>query len=234
MDKEAIRRAVWAELKEKGLSRFPFVPVRRIPNFSGAREAAFNLFEFPEIAEAKWIKCNPDSAQRPFREEALRRGKNLLLPTPRLTDGFWVLESHLLLRTEFARAATKAGVETLGRRIALEDLPKIDAVVVGSVAVDGRGGRIGKGHGYADLEAAILSEWGFPGFPTFTSVHEIQFVESIPLREHDVCLTGVATPSRFVRTGKSASRPVLNWEQITAEMLGSMPLLRELHARNGS
>ena len=42
--------------------------------------------------------------------------------------------------------------------VALADLPAIDAIVCGSVAVTRDGGRCGKGEGYSDVEYALLRE----------------------------------------------------------------------------
>ena len=47
-----------------------------------------------------------------------------------------------------------------GEPIAFEDMPALDFCVVGCVAVTRRGGRTGKGAGFADLEQGIFRELG--------------------------------------------------------------------------
>ena len=44
--------------------------------------------------------------------------------------------------------------------VALEELPEIDFVLCGSVAVNLSGARVGKGGGYSDLEYGILIDAG--------------------------------------------------------------------------
>src|SRR5439155_804632 len=56
------------------------------------------------------------------------------------------------LRGRLAKAATIAGAAALGRAVGPEALGHIDLIVAGSVAVDPRGARLGKGGGYSDLE----------------------------------------------------------------------------------
>jgi 5-formyltetrahydrofolate cyclo-ligase len=65
-------------------------------------------------------------------------------------------------------------------------LPKIDLVVMGSVAVTREGRRLGKGHGYADLEYALLRELGNPPVPVATTVHPLQVLDDFPIEEHDL------------------------------------------------
>src|SRR5436309_12095847 len=91
-DKAAARQAVWDRLQKERLARFPFPPHGRIPNFKGANEAAARLFELEPWKSAKRLKINPDAPQRFVREEALRRGITVFVPTPRLRGGFLKLD----------------------------------------------------------------------------------------------------------------------------------------------
>ena len=72
--KNDARQHVWDALKDKKLARFPFPIQGRIPNFKGAEAAAKRLLEVPPWKGAKYLKINPDSPQKPLREEALKRG----------------------------------------------------------------------------------------------------------------------------------------------------------------
>ena len=47
-----------------------------------------------------------------------------------------------------------------GEPVGFEDMPKLDFCVVGCVAVTRRGGRTGKGAGFADLEQGVFRELG--------------------------------------------------------------------------
>src|SRR5688500_3539568 len=124
--KQAIRLAVWDRLTRERLAAFPLPIKGRIPNFVGASRAARRLSELPEFQATQIVKVNPDSPQRPVRLLALRAGKTVLVPTPRLQDGFLLLDPTRLQSTQLARAATIQGAADLGRPVSLDDLPRPD------------------------------------------------------------------------------------------------------------
>ncbi len=227
-NKADARDWVWSELQEKNLACFPFPPRGRIPNFKGAKAAAKRLLDFPGLREARRIKCNPDSPQQPVREEALRRGVEVLVPTPRLTDDFLLFDPRTIPASEFRRASQKSHFEDYAQRVRVRELPVLDAVVVGSVAVTADGRRVGKGHGFADLEAGIFHALGLPPAPVFSTVHSIQVVESVPVDSHDIRLSGIATPTASFETDVPVVFPPLDWTRIGPAELERMPLLSRL------
>ena len=54
-DKEAARRHVWTRLQAEGIAAPPFPVHGRIPNFTGAAEAARRLFAMPQWRDARRI-----------------------------------------------------------------------------------------------------------------------------------------------------------------------------------
>ena len=159
-DKDEARRAVWDRLQAERLARFPFPPHGRIPNFAGARAAAERLFEVEPWRSARRIKVNPDAPQRPVREAALRRGITVFVPTPRLRGGFKKLDPARIPKDQVGPAASLSKGARFAEAVALAELPQLDAIVCGSVAVTRDGRRCGKGEGYSDLEYAILVRAG--------------------------------------------------------------------------
>ena len=160
--KQALRERVWALLTRRRLGRFPLPLDDRIPNFAGADEAAERLAATAEWREARVLKCNPDAPQRPVRLRALREGKEVYVAVPRLAAArcFLRLDPRRLGAGRLAAAATIGGAAALGVAVAPRELPRIDLVVAGSVAVNRRGARVGKGGGYSDLEFALAAELG--------------------------------------------------------------------------
>lgn len=76
----------------------------------------------------------------------------------------------------------------IGQPVDLDQMPPIDLVVCGSVAIDRHGARLGKGAGYSDLEVALLTEAGlFSALTTIaTTVHALQVVDhGLPKTGHD-------------------------------------------------
>jgi 5-formyltetrahydrofolate cyclo-ligase len=151
--KEAVRAEVWRALGDAGVSIGPTFD--HIPNFVGADMAAKRLSERDEWKRARVVKCNPDPPQIPLRLRALYDGKLLFAPVPYLTKGYPYLridpEKLAAKGVDFETAATAQGFMAHGEPIAFEDMPSLDFCVVGCVAVTRRGGRTGKGAGFADL-----------------------------------------------------------------------------------
>lgn len=230
-EKQEIRERVWRLLEERGVARFPR-PVRgRIPNFVGAEEAARKILGLDEYRRARVVKVGPDSPQRAVREACLRDGKLLVMPTPRLREGFLILDPKMVPRNLYWRAATIRGAFILGRKVGLRRLPEIDLVVMGSVAVAPNGARLGKGEGYGEIEYAVLRELGKVGevTPIATNVHDLQLLPHLPQDPYDVPVDIIATPTKLIRVRGRPPRPRgIIWERLGEEKLREIPLLKEL------
>jgi 5-formyltetrahydrofolate cyclo-ligase len=231
-DKAAARTAVWDLLWAKRAARFPFPPHGRIPNFAGAREAASRLLAHPLFRRVRVIKVNPDSPQRWVRQFALERGITVITPTPRLKGAFRKLDPAKIPRERYGEAATLKRGGRWGEDIGLDEMPKVDLVVMGSVAVTRDGRRLGKGHGYADLEYALLRELGNPAVPIATTVHRLQLLEDFPIEAHDAPVALIATPQELIEV-KHRRRPPrgIDWKKLPREALEEMPVLAELNGR---
>ncbi len=234
-DKAAARQAVWDALVATKAARFPFPTHGRIPNFAGAKQAAERLLAHPIFRAVKCIKVNPDTPQRYVREAALKRGITVLVPTPRLKGGFWKLDPTQIPPDKYAEAATLKKGGHWGRLVLLEALPRVDLIVTGSVAVTRDGRRCGKGHGYGDLEYAILRELGHPPVPVVTTVHSLQVVEDFPADSHDLPVSLIVTPEGTLEVrDPPPAPPGIDWQRLPSEALAEMPVLqalRELQAR---
>ncbi|MBS7638225.1 5-formyltetrahydrofolate cyclo-ligase [Candidatus Bathyarchaeota archaeon] len=233
--KREVRERVWKLLEERGVVRFPRPVYGRIPNFLGAEVAAKRILQLEEFNRARVVKVNPDSPQMMVRRGVLEAGKTLLMPSPRLRRKFLILDPKRIPRGLYGRVASISGAFQLGEEADLEDLPKVDLLVCGSVAVTERGERIGKGGGYSELEYAILRELGLVAdeTPIATSVHELQIVEELPMEMHDFTVDYIATPERIIRTTGERRRPKgIIWEELPEEEIAEMPLIRKLRKRN--
>ena len=113
----------------------------------------------------------------------------------------------------------------------------MDLVVSGSVAVNRRGTRIGKGGGFADLEYALAAAAGIirPETPVITTVHQSQVLdEELPSTRHDVCLDYVLTPDETIRCSGNSPRPEgIYWEELDDAKIAQIPALQELRLGQG-
>jgi len=231
--KEEIRKMIWNLLESRKVSKPPKPIFGRIPNFVGAERAALNLVKLEEFKNADVVFCNPDSPQRPVRENVLRFEKTLIMATPRLKKGFLILKPNYIPRGKIWKASTIKGAFKLGKFIEPWNVT-VDLKVVGSVAVSKNGGRIGKGHGYSDLEYAILIECNCitPKTPIATTVHELQVLDWVPMTEHDMPVDIIVTPTKILKTkGKYRKPKGIDWNLINEEILREIPILKTLRTK---
>ena len=229
--KEEIRKAVWKTLERKGVARFPKPIQGRIPNFIGAEKAAEGMITQKEFANADVIKVNPDSPQIPVRLDALKCRKLLIMPTPRLKKGFILLDPDRIPREALVKASTIKGAFKYGKICSLQDLPHIDLIVVGSVAVSKDGIRIGRGGGFSEIEYGILRELRLVSeeTPIFTSIHDLQLINSAPKEEHDLVVDFIFTPRRTLRIRRKYPQPRgIFWEKLMGRQIREIPTLLEL------
>lgn len=230
--KAEARDTIWDAMDERGVARFPFPPHGRIPNFEGAREAAARLFEAPLLEDATRLKVNPDAPQRYVRIEALRRGCTVYVPTPRLRGGFKRLDPETIPDDDISSAASLSKMDQWAEPVDLDDLPSLDVIITGSVAVTRDGRRCGKGEGYSDLEYAILRELGHAPVPVATTVHPLQVVDELPADPHDLSLSLVVTPDELVSIDETRPAPDgIDWSVLSDEQIESMPILQTLRSR---
>jgi len=228
--KDTLREATWSLLQKQKVARFPGAE-GRIPNFIGAEACARRLAEAAWWQKSKVLKINPDSPQRAIRQRALADGKILYMPVPRLRadEPFIELDPKKLSCSPHAASSIK-GAAQHGRPVPLDEMKKIDLIICGSVAVNRKGARVGKGGGYSDLEFALLTEekkFG-PNTPIVTSVHPLQIVDDeIPMTEHDIPLTAIVTPAEIIDIKPRFKRPKkIYWEMLPDEKIDAIPALQ--------
>jgi 5-formyltetrahydrofolate cyclo-ligase len=225
--KQAIRTRMWdllvaERVVERGVHGY-------IPAFAGADTAADRLARLLEWRAAQVIKAVPGRAQQPVRERALRDGKLLYVAVPKLAADlpFFVL-GPVGPATAPAEAASREHAARHARKIAVEDMRRIDLVVVGSVAVNRRGTRLGKGAGYSDIEIALLQEAGRIGPSTVivTTVHPFQVIDGpVPETEHDFSVDLIVTPDEVIACEPQRRPSGLYWNNLTPAKIAAIPVL---------
>ncbi|MCS7143063.1 MAG: 5-formyltetrahydrofolate cyclo-ligase [Aigarchaeota archaeon] len=229
--KQEIRLMVWDRLVKEGVALPPFPVKGRIPNFKGADTAAERLFDSSIYKRARVVKVNPDSPQRCIRDRVLGDGKVLVVPTPRLRRGFLMLEPDMIRGEGVELRLAIKNFMRLGVEVAPEDLPEIDLLVFGSVAVTEDGWRLGKGEGYSEIEYAILSEFRRVdgNVPIVTTVHDLQLVDFIPREAYDVPLNYIFTNTRVIEVRANNKRPQgILWDSLDEGKIKEIPLLRDM------
>lgn len=188
--KDEVRRLIWDLMMARKVAVFPLPPHGRIPNFKGAFSAARNVRRLEEYHRAKCVFVGPDAALMPLRSMVLADGRSLAYATPHMRE-FKVIDA--------GGDPSKVSIRHLVSLGRLLDQP-VDLVVVGSVAVDLKGNRIGKGSGYGDREIAYLKKAN-PNVIVGTVVHSIQVLEDISnlMEAHDIPVDFIATEKELIR-----------------------------------
>ncbi|MEU5437690.1 5-formyltetrahydrofolate cyclo-ligase [Streptomyces sp. NPDC020719] len=235
-EKQRVRERVWDLLGSADAVHDASVH-GRIPNFKGAERAADRLADLRQWQAARIVKAVPDKAQLPVRARALTEGKTVYMAVPKLADArpFYLLDPAALTVPPTEAASSKAAA-SVAPKVGVEALRPVDMVVVGSVAVNRAGVRIGKGAGYSDLEFAFLMEAGLirPETVVVTTVHSLQVLDGeLPAMEHDFGVDLIVTPDKVI-TCRSPHRPAgLVWEHLDAEKIASIPVLAARASQSG-
>lgn len=170
ISKQQLREYVWDMLEKNGISAFPKPCYGRIPNFVGADKACLRLNSLLEFKQARCVFCAPDFVLKPVRELVLKERKILVVALPHMKDFVEISEFNFI-----EEAVSIGGFKIYGKPLK----SKIDLFIEGSVAVDLKGNRIGKGTGYGDREWEYLLKRGFvsEGVKVVTIVHSSQVFE---------------------------------------------------------
>ena len=175
------------------------------------------------------MKSNPDSPQLPVRVAALQAGKTVVIRRSPAADPRTIpaLDPDLL-EVAPRKAASISGSDEHGRPTAVDDVPRLDLVVCGSVCVNRQGVRIGKGGGYSDLEMALgrATGWIDERTTVVTTVHPIQLVDTdLPETDHDFRLDLIVTPDEVIRCPAHRRPPGILWDHLDQDKIDAIPAL---------
>ncbi len=191
-----MRERIWKMMVQEGIAAPPFPPDGRIPNFWGSDRAAKNLDEIPEYKDAKVILAAPDYVLFHARLKCLKDRKTLLMATPRLKEGYLLLDPELVKNKE-ENSATIAGAYRFGTKT--PNAIHVDFVIEGCVAVDRSGNRLGKGGGYGDLEISRARRLN-QGVKVAVICSSQQVLERVPTEESDEPIDYIVTESGVICT----------------------------------
>ncbi|KAL5322979.1 hypothetical protein ACEPPN_007505 [Leptodophora sp. 'Broadleaf-Isolate-01'] len=237
--KASIRSKVWSQLRQVAIpdSRFHHDYSSFIADFQGSTIATNHITSLPCYKNAKTIFIAPDNCIQELRYRTLKDGKTVLVTTYGIRRGFWILDPKAIPSERWEMASLLDGMERIGRHVTLRDIEsmKIDLMVTGTGAINLEGLRFGKGHGYFDLEWALLYSIGAAGKNTQTVavVHECQVLdEDLQGEAWDTGCDFVVTNERVIVV-KDARKPDCGilWDQLQDGMLEDIEPLRELKER---
>ena len=105
-------------------------------------------------------------------------------------------------------------------------------MVTGASTVNYSGVRFGKGHGFFDLEWAMLYQIGavMDSTPVIAFVHESQLVDvQLEVDEFDTVCDCIITPDRIAHVeGRRKPTVGIIWNRLSDAMMNDIPSLQEL------
>jgi 5-formyltetrahydrofolate cyclo-ligase len=239
MDKSEARATVWSELCTVAVpdSRFHLDFNEYIPDFEGSEAATDRLTGLGIYQAAPTVFITPDNCLERLRAQAVRDNKPQIMPTYGIRRGLIELRPQDVPPGLEGYAVLLDVIETLGRHISLDTLcqeHKVGLVVTGASAVSRSGVRFGKGHGFFDLEWAMLYRTGVvdTSTPVVAFVHDCQVVDiELAASPYDTICDYIVTPTTLVEV-PNPQKPThgVLWDRLEEGMMEDIPPLRELRA----
>ena len=156
----------------------------------------------------------------------------MYMAVPRLTDPKpFILLDPDRLRVAPRRAASIRGAAAAGRKVSIAVMRPVDLVVCGTVAVNRKGVRVGKGGGFSDIEFGLLIEAGLIGADTLivTTVHPLQVLdEELPETDHDFRVHRIVTPDEVITCRRTRRPPGILWDHLDPDKISEIPVLQAL------
>jgi len=187
------------------------------------------------VAERIFVEPSPVLAQ--VRINALIDGKELLMPSPGLKEGFYLCRPYVIPFADLSYATTYHGLPRFGRLLDDQALAgkAVELLLTDAVAIDQQGTRLGDGNGFFDLAGAILAELGAldrqSARVVAVAADEQLVSEVLPVDPWDVNLDEVVTPSGgMVFPAGDVKQPAILWSHLAAERIKRLNPLWKLSA----
>lgn len=201
---------------------YPRLSEDRVVSVQG--RMAENLRRLRDYQHCKRIYIDPSRLLRQARVNALLDGKELIMPTAGLKEGFYLLKPFLIPFKKLVMAVTYKGAPKYAEILDPEAISSLDiSLFVGEAfAADLQGGRVGDGQGFFDLACAILSEMGgvSADFQTVAAIDDsAKIIDKIPQDFWDVRCDKLLSPEGISELGDLSGGLQVFWDVLPAERI---------------
>lgn len=239
MDAKTARIKIWEELDKVARpdSRFSWNFAEFITDYIGSDQCTELLIKEHIYRDAKVIFITPDNNLETLRKIAFEDRKTVVMTNYGITRGFFLITPDAIPSGKEELASLLDGVARYWKHQTLKQLKKsvghIDLMVTGASAITPSGIRFGKGHGYFDLEWAMLYSTGIVDLntPIVAAGHDCQVVDvDVEVREFDTAIDYIVTPTRVIKTRNEFPKPTrgILWSQLAPGMREQIPPIQEL------
>ncbi len=222
--KEEAREFMWSRMQ--GNMAFIKPVYNTVPDFKGSSRACENLYD--KLKNLQRIFVSPDAPLTHLRELLVQSGKTVVMPTPRLKEGFVLVDGKEVSSKNIRYSVTLSGALKTCKTV--NHVEGIDAFVVGSVCVGRDGSRVGKGGGFEDLAYGILRESNSikDSAEICTVVHEMQIVTSLPNTFFDIPIDIISTQRRVIVNERRKRPNRVYWELLNKRKIEEISALKTL------
>ena len=235
MEAKEARIKIWEELLKVARpdSKFSWSFSEFIADYEGSDQGAELLAGSEIYKNAEVIFITPDNNLEKFREIAFRDKKTVVMTNYGITRGFFLIRPEFIPEGKEELASLLDGVSRYWKHQTLEQLKAavghIDLLVTGASAITPSGIRFGKGHGYFDLEWAMLHTMGIVDEKSVIvgAGHDCQVAD---VEEYDTAIDYIVTPTKIMETRHEYPRPAkgIIWSRLAPGMREQIPPVQEL------
>lgn len=239
MEAKEARVKIWEELIKVARpdSKFSWEFSEFIADYEGSDKGAEILASTDMYKNAKVIFITPDNNLEKLREIAFKDKKTVVMTNYGITRGFFLIKPEFIPEGKEELASLLDGVSRYWKHQTLDQLVEsvghIDMLVTGASAITPSGIRFGKGHGYFDLEWAMLYTMGLvdESAVLIAAGHDCQVVDvDVIVEEYDTAIDYIVTPTRIFETRHEFPRPTrgILWPRLAPGMRENIPPIQEL------
>lgn len=239
MEAKEARVKIWEELLKVARpdSKFSWSFSEFIADYEGSDQGAKLLAGSEMYKHAEVIFITPDNNLEKLREIAFRDKKTVVMTNYGITRGFFLIQSGDIPEGKEELASLLDGVSRYWKHQTLEQLKTavghIELLVTGASAITPGGIRFGKGHGYFDLEWAMLYTVGLVDDHSVIigAGHDCQVADvEVTVEEYDTAIDYIVTPTKIMETRHEYPRPGkgIIWSRLAPGMREQIPPVQEL------
>lgn len=239
MEAKEARVKIWEELLKVARpdSKFSWSFSEFIADYEGSDQGAKLLAGSEMYKHAEVIFITPDNNLEKLREIAFRDKKTVVMTNYGITRGFFLIQPGDIPEGKEEVASLLDGVSRYWKHQTLEQLKTavghIELLVTGASAITPGGIRFGKGHGYFDLEWAMLYTVGLVDDHSVIigAGHDCQVADvEVTVEEYDTAIDYIVTPTKIMETRHEYPRPGkgIIWSRLAPGMREQIPPVQEL------
>lgn len=198
-------------------------------------KSAEQVRRLPCYRQVRQVFVSPEPALEQIRINCLGDGKMLIMPSPGLKQGFFLLTPFKIPFRDLSYAVSTKGFAKYGKKLDMSAVKEltVDLFVTTCLTVDKGGGQLGNGNGFFDLAYSLFSVQG--GVAENTTVcavvgEEQVHTRSLPLAPWDVKADFIVTRKEIIQASAEKNIPgEIFWDILPEKRIRKITPLWQLY-----